>query len=549
VVGPAGAALAGRVLDARGAPLPGAEILIGPPHGWPLPGAGSQIFEQGPPPRRVFADGQGAFAVRDLPPGNWPLAARHVGWSPWLGECELRAGATLDQDIVLPDAAVLAGVVRDGAGRPVPDASVTCGDYAAMDRLETRSSADGRYELSGLPLFGIGVRVSAEGVGKDERELAAQAGERLEWNPVLTLGLSIVGRVVDEAGAPAVGHHVDAANFWPGRTTTSQAVTDAQGRFTLVNCADGEHELRVSTPDWKTNVAVVRGVRPGPDEVVVTIVPVAAPSAFLVGRLLDTAGEVPAQATVGASDVRTGRGDLAALDATGAFRCGPLRPGAWTLLAIVQGHPQHQLGRYELVAGETRDLGTLLLPRPGRLVVHASLPPGADPGRCHCTARSSEGRQARSFTLEDGVTPTWTSEPLLPGDYEVSLEGGSGGADGVFLVPARAMALVEEGRDTRVDLVALRGVVQPVQLHSTRLPAPAIRVEVTDGAGSEVLVREVDWYSFEESGPDDDGHVSFVGLPGAYTLRVMSGGAVIAERGLQLPAGVNIAEQVVVDLP
>jgi len=549
VLGPAGAALAGRVLDARGEPVPGAEVLVGPPHGWPLPGESSQAIEQGPPPRRVFADGLGAFAVRDLPPGRWPLAARHAGFSPWMGQCELRAGVALDQDIVLPDAAVLAGVVRDGDGRPVPDAKVTCGTYAELDWLEARSAADGRYELTGLPLFGVSVRASAKGVGKDERELAAQAGERLEWDPVLTLGLSIVGRVVDEGGVPVVAHRVDAANYAPGRTIMSQAVTDAQGRFTLVNCADGEHELRVFTPDWKTNVAVVRGVRPGPGEVLVTTFAAEEPSAFLVGRLLDTAGQVPGLAMVGASDVRTGRGELVALDATGAFRCGPLRPGAWDLRASVKGHPQHRLGQYDLVAGETRDVGTLLLPRPGRLVVHASLPPGADPGTCHCSARSTEGRDAGTFTLQDGVAPAWTSGPLSPGEYEVSLMAGSGGPGDVFIVPARATARVDEGRDTRVDLVAQRGVAQSVRLHSPRVPAPAARVVVTDGTGQEVLARDVLWYSYEESGPDDDGYVSFVGLPGAYTLRVLCDGAVVVERGFELPASANVAEQVLVELP
>ncbi len=549
VVGTAGAALDGRVLDARAHPVAGAEVLVGPPHGWPPPSGGSQGFEQGPPPRRVFADEQGAFAVRDLPPGVTPLAARHEGHSPWLGQCSLQAGITLGQDIVLPNAAVLAGVVRDGAGQPVPDASVTCGDYAEMDRLATRSAADGRYELSGLPLGGVTVRASAKGIGKDERDVTAQPGERLDWDPVLSLGLSIVGRVVDEAGVPAAGHLVEAANFAPGLTTTSQAVTDAQGRFTLVNCADGEHELRVCTSDWRTIVAIVRGVRPGPDEVVVTTFPAEEPSAFLVGRLLDTAGQVPVQATLSVSYVRTGRGELVSLDSTGAFRCGPLRPGAWDLRAIVKGQPQHRLGRHDLVAGETRDVGTLLLPRPGRLVVHASLPAGADPGHCFCTARSFEGRHAGHFTLQQDTTPTWVSEPLLPGEYEVCLASGSGGPDAVFFVPACATARVEEGRDTRVDLVARRGVAQSIRLHSPRLPAPAARVVVTDGAGREVLAKDVHWYSYEESGPDDDGYASFVGLPGAHTLRVTCDGGVVAERGLELPAGSNISEQVLVELP
>lgn len=549
VLGPAGAALAGRVLDARGEPLAGAEVQVGPPGGWPLPRQDTRAFEQGPPPRRVFADAQGGFALRDLPPGRWPLAARHPGHSPWQGECELQAEVTQEQDIVLPAAVVLAGVVRDGAGRPVADARVTCGRYLEMDWQETRSAADGRYELSGLPLPAASVRASAKGVGKDERELATRAGERLEWDPVLTEGLTITGRVVDAAGAPAVAHHVDAAHYAPGRTITAQAITDGQGRFLLANCADGEHELRVHTPDWKTNVAVVRGVRPGPEEVVVTLLPADEPSAFLMGRLLDTAGQVPAQVMVAASDARTGRGELEPLDATGAFRCGPLRPGAWELHAVLRGQPNHPLGRFELVAGETRDVGALLLPRPGRLVVHASLPPGADPGRCVCHARSSAGRDAGLLDLQEGATATWASGPLEPGGYEVTLQWASGGPDDVFIVPASAAARVEEGRDTRVDLLVQRGVAQAIRLHSPRVPAPAAHVAVTDAAGREVLSRDVRWYSLEEAGPEDDDYHALVGLPGPYTLRVTCAGVVVAERGFELPAGVNLADEVIVELP
>jgi hypothetical protein len=50
----------------------------------------------------------------------------------------------------------------------------------------------------------------------------------------------------------------------------------------------------------------MRCVRPGPDEVVATVVPAGEPSAFFVGRLLDTAGQVPAQATMSDAGVDLG---------------------------------------------------------------------------------------------------------------------------------------------------------------------------------------------------------------------------------------------------
>jgi hypothetical protein len=50
-------------------------------------------------------------------------------------------------------------------------------------------------------------------------------------------------------------------------------------------------------------------------------------------------------------------------------------------------------------------------------------------------------------------------------------------------------------------------------------------------------------------GQGGDGYASFVGRPGAYTLRVTSEGRVIEERSFSLPGNVNIAPGIEVNVP
>jgi RNA polymerase sigma factor (sigma-70 family) len=392
-LGDGGAHLIGRVLSADGDGVAGAVVIVGPEHGWPAPEGNNGVVVSGPPARRLRTDAEGRFDAHNLPRGTTPVAARGADHSPWRGTCFLETGRTEQLDIELPAPAKVSGIVSDDDGRPVPEARVHSGGYSEIDWVETVAGTDGRYELTGLALGTTSIEASLKGVGKDETELSVGAGAELHWDPHLTKGLQIVGRVLDAFESPLVGCHVDAKCYQPGRTIVAQAVTDGQGRFTLNNCGDGMNELQVYYPTWTTLVASQQGVRPGPDEVVLRVDLDARSTAFVIGRVLDARGRVPELAKVITMDVSTGRGQSSTLDPdTGTFRCGPLRGGDWDLFVLAQGYPQLRVARLTLVEDETRDIGTVTLSDPGRVIVHVDLAAGVTIERLFLNLDASHGQ-------------------------------------------------------------------------------------------------------------------------------------------------------------
>ncbi len=548
-LGDDGASLAGRVLDSGGSPLAGALVMVGPRGGWPRPQDGSALFVSGQPRRRLRTDDTGTFVVRDLPAGSVPIEAGLRGHSPWIGWHLLQPGGENRLDIVLPDSAVVAGVVADAQGKPVAGAQLSSGEYGGLEWVESVSGADGRFELRDVGVGDIRVIASTKDLGKDEVQLQVAAGARLEWNPRLGAGLQIFGRVEQAAGGPAVGYRVEGL-FTQGRAVQVEAVTDGHGRFTIDNCADGPHTLSVRTPDGQAVVARLKGVRPGPDEVVLRALADARPSAFLLGRLLDTQGHVPEQAIILAIDPVLGASEQGTPQAdTGAFRLGPLRPGEWELRAFVKDHPQVELGRFTLVAGETRDLGALVLPSPGRLVVSVTLPAGVEPGSTFCGARPPDGRPWAELGLAGGSPPTWTSGALLPGDYVLEVATRTMGPDTVFIVPLMASVRVEAGADTRVDLVAERGVIQGLVLRTQRAEPPETIVRVLDAAGTEVRRRSVHWNRRDENSTQSEGYPSFIGRAGRYTVKIECDGVAMPDVVVEIPPGAGDVPSVEVDVP
>ncbi|HEX5010489.1 MAG TPA: carboxypeptidase-like regulatory domain-containing protein [Planctomycetota bacterium] len=550
-LGAVGVQLAGRVTDAQNQPVAGALVQVGPEQGWPVPDSANRVLVSGQPARRLRTDARGAFASHDLPPGDTPLAVRARGHSPWLDQVGLRAGESATVEVVLPESAVVSGVVSGLDGRPVAGASISAGSYGDMEWVTTTSDHDGRYSLADLPLGDRELSAGLKGGGKDATQLTVVAGARLAWDPHLNLGLQIVGRVVDATGAPVPGQHVTALAYLPGKTVTAQGDTDQQGHFTLSNCADAEHELTVNTPDWRTVLVRQKSVRPGPDEVVLQIVPPSVPSAWIVGRLLDDAGHVPELATVGAAEAATGilREPRAPDAKTGDFRVGPLAPGEWDFYLIVGGHPPSKGRHCTLAPDETLDVGSIVLATPGRIILHVTLPPGAQAGNVMCGAKPKEHSWPTMLKPMDGEPDSWISDYVDPGDYEVYVGGGSGDADTVFIVAQTVAAHVEGGADTRLEVLAERGTAQSIELHTERESPPPTNVLVLGPDGSDVVDNGIRWYDMDGDGRDDDGYVSFVGLPGEYTLRVTSEGKVVEERSFSLSASVNIAPGIEVNLP
>ena len=258
----AGASAVGRVADAEGRPVAGAEV---------------ELQRMGWPPRRLPREGlystqtgdTGAFLLSHLPPDRYQLSVLHPGFAPaqTVG-IDLAAGASrsdLGTVILLPGTAI-SGRVVDGRDQPVAGARASltltrglravswesAADHAFSPSLET--GEDGAFRFPDLlPGDAFELQVAKTGyLPVSEHRVAAPTREPLRIE--LRAAKTLEGRVLDADGGPVAGAQVidlraNVAAFngssWRSVTNGSSA-TDAEGRFTLGNLAPGRLDLQVN---------------------------------------------------------------------------------------------------------------------------------------------------------------------------------------------------------------------------------------------------------------------------------------------------------------
>jgi len=553
-LGPAGGTVRGVVVDPRGAPIAGAFVQVGPGIGWPGPDGVDGRRGHGPPPFQLRTTPEGDFAVEDVPPGVVPIEVLASGWTPLATSIDVAAGEAQDLRLQLEPGATVSGVARDPAGVAVADASITVGTHPREPGyVRVTSDAAGRYELRDPPKGQQGLAASKRGVGEDRITLDIQPGQTLTWDPVLGSGLQILGRVRDESGAPVEGLLVRCikAPHFTGTMKTARVAAD--GRFAILNCDEAEHRLSVFDPgDGAANpvLASVEGVRPGPGEVLISIPADARVVATVMARVLDSGGQAPLGLQALLAPPGEPIGLTARVDAsTGDVVFDAVRAGDQQLHVLAQGHPNLTRDVPAVRAGERRDLGTIVLDDPGRVILHVTLPPGVGPEDVVAILDHAQGPGAVPFELLDESAAVWVSRPVAPGDWVVSLGYTSGGEDEPFIVPGAVAVRVESGTDARVDMIADRGVAQNLTLFTARQDPPATRLRVVDSGGTAVCDEPVMWEELQPGASQRKGGTSFVARPGAYTLTVELDGQVVVQQALSLSAAVNMAPDLDVVVP
>jgi hypothetical protein len=343
------------------------------------------------------------------------------------------------------------------------------------------SDDEGRFTLRDLPLGRTDLSANRDGVGRAATTLTVEPGGQYTWDPVLGAGLLIRGRVVDERGAALAGMGINAVPQ-EGDQSNHRTKTDAEGRFTLDNCADAPHRLEVDATAAASPFALttLSGVRPGPDELEI-VVAAGAASAFVVGRVDDERGAPLGGAKVFLSQSATQRAlDVRTEAASGAFRFGPLPAGRYALEVEAPDRPGLSVPEFELAAGELRDLGTLAFERTGTLLVRATVPEGVDAASVGGAAFPTAG--GSGAMLERQPDGTLLSPPLQPGEYRVR----------VWALRAAMQTLTAQvAADGRAELdVALVGChwqIVTLRLPQSEGPAPSFAVEIRDLDGALVF--------------------------------------------------------------
>ncbi|MBL8839923.1 MAG: carboxypeptidase regulatory-like domain-containing protein [Planctomycetes bacterium] len=183
--------LRGQLVGAGGAPVKDVRVVAG---------FSVDAFDR----REARSGSDGTFEIRGLSDGRQRLSTISKEWAPTVTEVEIPSGAVaLDVgQLQLSYGRSIRGAVVDDAGDVVNDAVIEmfCGNDVLLDPVKT--SADGTFELTGVPDCPVTLLASRPGYVRQICKLGAGAVASVSL--VLTRAGTACGAVVDAAtGLPA----------------------------------------------------------------------------------------------------------------------------------------------------------------------------------------------------------------------------------------------------------------------------------------------------------------------------------------------------------
>ncbi|HKV09141.1 MAG TPA: carboxypeptidase-like regulatory domain-containing protein, partial [Thermoanaerobaculia bacterium] len=540
---PPAASVSGRVIDAASRqPLPGALVWLSPD-----PGAFARTDAWGV--YRLAAIETDAAQLQAEAAGHLPLARRF----PWK-----RAAPLPGPTLALDPAAAAAGVVVDGAGKPLPGTRVQAVlKTAVQQRLFSRSGQperraiagpDGRFRLTRL-LAGETweVRATLPGYAPSRVTLAGLTPGKVrdDLKIVLGRGRTAFGRVLDRAEKPVAGADVSLAASTGERPVRREAngldawaaVSDPAGRFTIPALPAGKVDLRVGKSGFAPVTVRALAIPPGEGPFDLGTV-ILEPGAEIRGIVTGRDGRPIEGAEVHAArDLRRlrfaaevgapiDRKPEAVTGAGGRFTISDLRKGDrldfWVRAA------GHRPGSVEGVAAPNERPVRVVLDRgirvAGRVVDTEKRPvAGADlslrverPGSERGLIRFVGGASASAVSDEDG---RFAFEGMTPGAAELA-------ATAAGFEPARIpdLAIPEKGLDN-LEVVLERGAVIEGRV-STSAGDPVEDARVVCGEAASIS--------------DADGAYRLDGVPlGARKVQLLHREYPPLERTVDVQPGVN----------
>lgn len=253
-----GGVLAGRVVDAAGAPAPWATVRAGAQVG-SLQGGLAEA-----PTRQVIAGEDGSFRLQGLPRSALSaLAVTDAASSAAVAVDLVTRQEVLDLTLRLDISGRIAGVVVDGAGEAIAEAQVTAfpdffgggplDDFALRGPASATTDGAGRFALVGLRDGSHRLSAGRAGMSNpfDGRGVSARTGNTSVRIVVEEDG-SVKGRVTfADGGSPALF----TVSIGYG---TGLPVADPEGRFALPRVPPGNHDVTVRGPELVETV--MRGV-------------------------------------------------------------------------------------------------------------------------------------------------------------------------------------------------------------------------------------------------------------------------------------------------
>ncbi|HEY7698148.1 MAG TPA: carboxypeptidase-like regulatory domain-containing protein, partial [Vicinamibacteria bacterium] len=404
----------------------------------------------------AVTDERGEFRLEGLPKGSYSVTASASGYGR---TTKLNASSEEPVELYLFPGSGIYGRLLDDKGIPVEGAIVFVESHERISRMFgplpiEQSDVDGRFAILGLDPGRYRLFASKEGSAPAVHDLELTKERDTEVELVLTVGVTLRGRLVDVDDEPVEGRvflsALDGGEVGVFLRSSFTAETDAEGVFSLVSVPAGDHTLVAEARGYgATNVdASVSGRNKQEDlgDVVLET------GLAISGRVVSASGSPIAGANLyafpsfrpGMAAVRD-RTFEADTDEEGRFILAGLSEGSYNVHVEAAGFAHSN----PAVAATGQTNVTITLKPAGSIRGTAVDPEGRPVASLHAEARSPD---ERGFSLVGGAGEggVFVVETVPEGEYAVQITAPD------FLPGVVSSVRVTAGSVTELGTVRLR---------------------------------------------------------------------------------------------
>ncbi len=503
-------ALEGRVLDANGNPVAGAQITVSS-------GTAARSRQSGG--YTTTTDQNGWYRCGNLPPGHYSVMVQQNGTTTTLLEADVQPNlvTTNDQVTTTPAASGpaattgrIVGAVRSSNGSAVSPAHVSVVEATVGADVDSR----GYYKLGDLPAGDYHLKCTAAGYQEATTDLVHLEAGVIKvvifvMKPVAASAGKIHGTVKDSAAAALANATVRAKSG----AAVVYAKTDSAGAYVLAGLAPGSYELKCGLADYGLGEATVT-VAAGQDvEQNFVLEKVTATLGSITGQVKSTDGKVIVGALVGTN--AGGKPTSAKSNSDGKYQINDVPAGTYKVYCGADGYQPTSVENVVVVASQatTQDFTLTAVSTPVTGVIEGAVK-DADgkpiAGAKVAAAVATSSRGGRPNTAGSAVTGSegrYRIPDLAAGTYTLTCS-----KDGYQT--ATGDATVEAGKAVTRDFV----------LTSTQAATGTLvgRVTGSDGkpvAGARIGVGQQSGSYTKYGSTDDSGAYRLTGLPaGTYNV-------------------------------